>query len=304
MTAQAPYESLSRMADKLGMAVASADPLTAASVNRIAADLRALAALAERAPDDAVAKLQAFKDYVHQRLDAMGVPVDPESPHKAAGCRIGGRLDYAEARMAERAPVSTGGDVVRGLIDALIQSAFDDGESGVEEYGERVRECREDLLRALATPAPPVGADWVMVPRNPNDAMHYAGGGCLGSDAGAIERADRVYRAMLSAAATPAEARGVGDGVRALVAKWRAEANGTDILDCSKSGLMNYCADELEAALAANTRQAQAQGSEGVAVAQVWEDGAGERHIGWTVEDTDDYPPGTWLYVGGQNGKD
>lgn len=37
--------------------------------------------------------LQAFKDYVHKRLDDAGVPVDPESPHKAEGCRIGGRLD-------------------------------------------------------------------------------------------------------------------------------------------------------------------------------------------------------------------
>lgn len=38
-------------------------------------------------------KLAAFKKYVHDRLDAAGVPVDPESPHKAEGCRIGGRLD-------------------------------------------------------------------------------------------------------------------------------------------------------------------------------------------------------------------
>jgi len=38
-------------------------------------------------------KLQKFKDYVHARLDAAGVPTDPDSPHKAEGCRIGGRLD-------------------------------------------------------------------------------------------------------------------------------------------------------------------------------------------------------------------
>jgi hypothetical protein len=38
-------------------------------------------------------KLLAFKAYVHSRLDAAGVPVDPDSPHKADGCRIGGRLD-------------------------------------------------------------------------------------------------------------------------------------------------------------------------------------------------------------------
>jgi len=38
-------------------------------------------------------KLQAFKDYVHKRLDDAGIDKDPESEHKAAGCRIGGRLD-------------------------------------------------------------------------------------------------------------------------------------------------------------------------------------------------------------------
>lgn len=42
--------------------------------------------------------LQRFKDYVHARLDAAGVPVDPDSPHKAEGCRIGGRLDVLFSR--------------------------------------------------------------------------------------------------------------------------------------------------------------------------------------------------------------
>jgi hypothetical protein len=48
-----------------------------------------------------IAALQAFKDYVHKRLDDAGVPVDPESPHKAAGCRIGGRLDEVFKRITE-----------------------------------------------------------------------------------------------------------------------------------------------------------------------------------------------------------
>lgn len=64
------------------------------------AALRAeLASASERAD-----KLQAFKDYVHQRLDDAGIPSDPDSPHKAAGCRIGGRLDVVLARVevAER----------------------------------------------------------------------------------------------------------------------------------------------------------------------------------------------------------
>lgn len=41
----------------------------------------------------AMLKGQEFKDYVHKRLDDAGIPVDPDSPHKAEGCRIGGRLD-------------------------------------------------------------------------------------------------------------------------------------------------------------------------------------------------------------------
>lgn len=41
----------------------------------------------------AVIPLVGFKDYVHFRLDGAGVAIDPDSPHKAEGCRIGGRLD-------------------------------------------------------------------------------------------------------------------------------------------------------------------------------------------------------------------
>ncbi len=44
---------------------------------------------------ESVAKLQAFKDYVHQRLDEAGIPTHPEGPHSAAGCRVGDRLDLA-----------------------------------------------------------------------------------------------------------------------------------------------------------------------------------------------------------------
>lgn len=47
-----------------------------------------------------LAARQAFKDYVHTRLDDAGVPVDPPSPHRDAGCRIGGRLDWLLAELA------------------------------------------------------------------------------------------------------------------------------------------------------------------------------------------------------------
>lgn len=51
-----------------------------------------------------LAKLEAlssFKSYVHKRLDDAGVPTDPDSPHKAEGCRIGGRLDLVFAELTQ-----------------------------------------------------------------------------------------------------------------------------------------------------------------------------------------------------------
>jgi hypothetical protein len=44
--------------------------------------------------------LQAFKSYVHDRLDAMKIPADPY-PAKTdeTGCRIGSRLDFIEQRL-------------------------------------------------------------------------------------------------------------------------------------------------------------------------------------------------------------
>lgn len=50
-----------------------------------------------------VKKQGEFKKYVHERLDGMEVPHEvPESEHTAAGCRVGGRLDYVEGRLEER----------------------------------------------------------------------------------------------------------------------------------------------------------------------------------------------------------
>jgi hypothetical protein len=42
-----------------------------------------------------LAEREAFKSYTHQRMTEAGVPHEvPESPHTAAGCRIGGRFDW------------------------------------------------------------------------------------------------------------------------------------------------------------------------------------------------------------------
>ncbi len=47
----------------------------------------------------AVAKLQAFKDWVHGYLDSHGVPHHPPGTHGAEGCRIGDRMDWLMAEM-------------------------------------------------------------------------------------------------------------------------------------------------------------------------------------------------------------
>ena len=44
-----------------------------------------------------IERLEAFKTYVHKRLDKMDVPHDPEPKSNAEhGCRIEGRLNYIE----------------------------------------------------------------------------------------------------------------------------------------------------------------------------------------------------------------
>jgi DNA repair exonuclease SbcCD ATPase subunit len=81
-------------------------------------------------------KLQKFKYYVHDRLDKMGVPVDPESPHKAAGCRIGGRLDYVESVKEDNQRLREAKTSVYLLVSTnsgSVHYVFDDREY-CEEY--------------------------------------------------------------------------------------------------------------------------------------------------------------------------
>lgn len=44
--------------------------------------------------------MNKFKDYVHNRLDEMGVPADPEpEQNKLTGCRIDGRLNFVQRHL-------------------------------------------------------------------------------------------------------------------------------------------------------------------------------------------------------------
>ena len=94
----------------------------------------------ESSAQQRIKELQAFKDYTHKRLDDAGIPIDPESPHKEAGCRIGGRLDFVFERikeLEERNEESYKLGVTAGLVDGAIighNKAVDDVTNVVCKY--------------------------------------------------------------------------------------------------------------------------------------------------------------------------
>lgn len=57
-----------------------------------------------------ISAARRFKNYVHARLDAAGIPTHPDGPHSAEGCRIGDRLDIA---LRQRMPSQD--DLVRAV---------------------------------------------------------------------------------------------------------------------------------------------------------------------------------------------
>lgn len=72
-----------------------------------------------------IRELEAFKAYVHQRLDAMGVLHSiPESEHDKAGCQVGGRLDWAEKQLAAEREVS---DKLEKALYRLLSSLDAEG---------------------------------------------------------------------------------------------------------------------------------------------------------------------------------
>lgn len=84
-----------------------------------------------------VQKLQAFKNYVHKRLDDAGIEKDPESAHKEAGCRIGGRLDIV---------LEANKDIERLKADTL---KCEECENLLAESQQEIERLKEGLRKAL-----------------------------------------------------------------------------------------------------------------------------------------------------------
>lgn len=72
-----------------------------ADISRIRIEeFKAGVTFAEKQFETEIDKLQKFKDYVHKRLDEMGVPADADPDGtKAHGCRIQGRLNWLERKL-------------------------------------------------------------------------------------------------------------------------------------------------------------------------------------------------------------
>jgi ribosomal protein S27AE len=83
-----------------------------------------------------VEKLRKFKEYVHDRLDKMGVPSDPEPANNVShGCRIEGRLNF-----------------IKATTDDLLKRSFnreDNLKSENKKLTKEVERLRNDLLDAL-----------------------------------------------------------------------------------------------------------------------------------------------------------
>jgi hypothetical protein len=74
-------------------------------------------------------RADAFKKYVHERLDEMGAPSDiKDNDHSVAGCRVGARLDWVDG-MLESASAEK--NALDDLIDAIqIYMRTEDLEEG------------------------------------------------------------------------------------------------------------------------------------------------------------------------------
>ncbi len=99
-------------------------------------------------------KLQAFKDWVHNRLDQAGVPADPDpESNKSHGCRISGRFTWLFKKLAEAEKERDFGTLLLGEVAGYVMMArpgwcFDGRRETAVEW---VKDCMATLTATQAT---------------------------------------------------------------------------------------------------------------------------------------------------------
>ncbi len=98
--------------------------------------------------------LAKFKAWVHNYLDAKGIPTHPDGVHGAEGCRIGDRLDFVFAELDSLKPKAAAFDAITSAMAALCEQ--EEGcDPAVEALLDKILELRTlkaelDSLRRLA----------------------------------------------------------------------------------------------------------------------------------------------------------
>jgi hypothetical protein len=103
--------------------------------------------------------LRRFKDFVHRRLDEMGIPSHPDGEYSKAGCRIGDRLDIVQNAIAIRDAYATAARVIMlhlqpycnvpdGTPDLIIAEAARRAALDIESLNRLVKDLTESLIEA------------------------------------------------------------------------------------------------------------------------------------------------------------
>lgn len=134
-----PPASPTTEADLIGRCIARYGVESAPAVTELVA---ALAAAREQ-----IAVLQRFKDWVHAYLDNKGVPKEVQDSHLAAGCRIGGRLDWVFGQIAAKdAEIER----LKAACEMVLKRwTFDNDQQHTHNWHDRT-DCTEAIRAALS----------------------------------------------------------------------------------------------------------------------------------------------------------
>jgi hypothetical protein len=95
-----------------------------------------------------IEKSQAFKKYVHDRLDEFGVPHDPESENNAkTGCRIEGRLNWIFLQVPKWV-------IVKDCLESIKHNCKAGKDDDVDDLTSTITAARLDAINALKSVPP------------------------------------------------------------------------------------------------------------------------------------------------------